>query len=161
MALDDKDLFQGICTLMAGQPVEVIMAQYAKAKLMNAEIEKNMAGPIQAPIMTAQEECVTLIEDVPVQEAPAKPKFTKRSLKVKPRDSITDDAIFCCLCGEPFQSLTVKHLAKHGITVEDYKKLCGYAPNQALMSNNHLAKSKQVIAKAQQMRQSKKAASEG
>lgn len=49
-------------------------------------------------------------------------------------------------------SLTLRHLATHGISVDEYKKLCGYAPGQKLMSNNHAKKVCDNVMKAQQAR---------
>lgn len=160
MALDDKDIFQAICARYADQPFEFIMAQYEKAKLMNMEIERRtstMCMPESSP-EPEQEEMPEVVEVAEVVEQPARKKYTRRQLRVKPQDAITEDVIYCCICGEERQSLTAKHLAQHGITVEDYKKLCGYPANQPLMSGRRLARSKEVIARAQQARMDKKAA---
>lgn len=160
MALDDKDIFNAICNLNAGQPIDVIMAQYEKAKRLNMEIERRTLTfnePEQETIVEPMEEEVEVVEEV----LPPKKKYTRRQLRVKPQDAITEDAIFCCICGEERQSLTTKHLATHDITVEDYKKLCGYPANQPLMSGKRLAKSKEIIARAQQARLDKRASQQG
>lgn len=156
MALEDKDIFNAICNLNAGQPIDVIMAQYEKAKRMNMEIERRSMSLIEAEIQAAPEQ---VEEEVEIEEEmlPPKKKYTRRQLRVKPQDAITEDAIFCCICGEQRQSLTTKHLATHDITVEDYKKLCGYPADQPLMSGKRLAKSKEIIARAQQARLDKRA----
>lgn len=156
MALDDKDIFKAICERYSDQPIEYIMAQYEKARRMNMEIEQRSTQNAAqfAPFAPAVEEVVEVVEEA----TPAKKKYNRRSLAVKPQVSITDDVIYCCICGEQRQSLTAKHLATHGITVEEYKKLCGYPPNQALMSGKRLAKSKEIIARAQKARLDKKSA---
>lgn len=156
MALDDKDIFEAICKLNSGQPIEVIMAQYERAKRMNMDIERRaVASAIPEPEQQPEQvvEVAEVVEDV----APPKKKYTRRSLRVKPQDAITEDVIYCCICGEERQSLTAKHLATHDITVDEYKKLCGYPMEQPLMSGKRLAKSKEIIARAQQARLDKRA----
>lgn len=154
MALEDRDIFAAICSRCSDQPIEFIMEQYEKAKRLNMDIEKRVGCSDTAE--TSPETEAAAAE--PVEEIqPPKKKYTRRMLKVKPQDAITDESIFCCICGEQRQSLTQKHLACHDITVEDYKKLCGYPQNQPLMSNNRLARSKEIIARAQQARIDKRA----
>ena len=40
MALDDKDIFMAIFNKFSDQPIEFVMAQYEKAKILNMEIER-------------------------------------------------------------------------------------------------------------------------
>lgn len=155
MALEDKDIFAAICSRCSDQPIEFIMEQYEKAKRLNMDIEKRIGNGDTAENAP---ECDVAASETKEEAAPPKKKYTRRMLKVKPQDSITDDAIFCCICGEERQSLTQKHLACHDISVEDYKKLCGYSPDQPLMSNRRLARSKEIIARAQQARIDKRRA---
>ena len=75
---------------------------------------------------------------------------------VKPQEAIGDEHIKCCICGEEKTILTSRHLAKHEISVEDYKALCGYDKKQPLMSKKRAEQSKLIIAKAQQARMKKK-----
>lgn len=154
MALEDRDIFKVVCERFADQPMEFVMLQYAKAKRINMEIERQAASDFLEDEPVEEE----VIDTTVVEEETAAPrkKWSRRSFKVKPQDSITEDVIYCCLCGEARQNLTVKHLAKHGITVEEYKKLCGFPPDQRLMSNKRLAKSKEIIAHAQQARLEKR-----
>ena len=85
--------------------------------------------------------------------------YTRRSLKVKPPDAIQKDTIACCICGKSMSSINARHLASHnGLTKEGYLKLCGYPAEQALMSQNHLAKMKAQVVKAQKAREKKQAA---
>lgn len=152
MALEDRDIFLAVCERFSDKPMDYIMTQYALARKMNRLIEKDME---------AEEEDICECETVEVAEeaAPAK-RYTKRSLRVKPQDAITDDSIFCCICGLERQTLSAKHIATHGLTVDEYKKLCGYPEDQKLMSRRQLAKSREIINKAQQARMEKKAVKE-
>ena len=91
--------------------------------------------------------CEQVIIEEPMPEAAEaapsaapKKKFTKRSLVVRPEEAIGDDVVQCCLCGRGFQNLTAKHLLSHGISVDEYKKLCGYVPEQKLICKNLLEK---------------------
>lgn len=155
MALDDRDIFMAICNRFTDQPIEFVMAQYAKAKRMNMEIERLTTWDMDDDLEPEEEEVATEVETVEIP-APPKKKLTKRQFVIKPDNSITEDAIFCCICGEQRQSLTAKHLAKHGVTVEEYKKVCGFPPNQPLMSGKRLAKSKEIIERAQKARLEKR-----
>lgn len=150
MALEDKDIFKAICDLYPGKPIEFIMTQYKVARQLNKDIEDG--GTLEAILVESQplDNC----EQPEAPEAPAAPKkkYTRRSLKVKPQDAITDETIACCICGAKRKSLTSRHLAAHGITTEEYKKLCGYAPNQTLMSGNHHKDAKTIISRAQQIK---------
>lgn len=156
MALDDRDIFLAICERFADQPIEFIMEQYEKAKKLNIGIEKRIGAALNDEPEVAQSPDIIVEEEV-IEPLPApKKRYTKRSLKVKPQDAITDDVIYCCICGEARQSLTVKHLAAHDISVEEYKKLCGYSPDTALMSHKRLEKSKEIIRRAQKARLDKR-----
>ena len=84
-------------------------------------------------------------------QAPKK-RYTRRSLVAKPEEAIGDNAVQCCICGNAFQNLTIKHIQLHGLTVEEYKKLCGYGPGQKLISRNLLAKLQENVQKAQNAR---------
>lgn len=55
------------------------------------------------------------------------------SMVVDPRRAVTEEAIVCLLCGEPFRQLTNTHLRGHGITADDYKRRFGYNRRRALM----------------------------
>lgn len=86
-------------------------------------------------------------------EAPApKKRYTRRSLVVKPEEAIGDNTVQCCICGKAFQNLNAKHIQNHELTVEEYKRLCGYGPEQKLISQNLLAKLQENVQKAQNAR---------
>lgn len=150
MPLEDKDIFMAICNRYADQPIEFVMEQYEKAKKINLNIEKRLGADLGDSAEPTEAQTEETVEES-VEEAPRK-KYTKRMLKVKPQDSITDSSIICCICGEERQCLTRRHLEQHGISVEDYKKLCGYGPDQPLMSPKRLAKSREIIVRAQKSR---------
>lgn len=156
MALEDKDLFNAIFNKYSDQPIEFIMEQYEKAKVLNIGIEKRQ----QSQLVTMDVEPATdaMTEPSNTEDATPKKKYTKRDLVVKPQSAITDEHIKCCICGQERHILTSRHLAQHGITVDEYKTLCRYDAKQALMSNNRIELSRVVIAKAQQARMGKRAA---
>ena len=81
-----------------------------------------------------------------------KKRYTRRSLVVKPEEAIGDDTVQCCICGKAFQNLNAKHIQNHELTVEEYKKLCGYGPGQKLISRNLLAKLQENVQKAKNAR---------
>ena len=86
-------------------------------------------------------------------EAPApKKRYTRRSLVAKPEEAIGDDTVQCCICGNVFQNLNAKHIQNHDLTVEEYKKLCGYGLGQKLISRNLLAKLQENVQRAQKAR---------
>lgn len=154
MALDDRDIFAAIFTKYSDQSIEFVMAQYEKAKLLNMEIERRLAEklPTEAVIVFPDNvESTETDEETPI-EAPRRKKFSRRDLVCKPEEAITDESIRCCLCGKEGSSLTSRHLAQHGISVEEYKKLCGYADNQKLMSGSFERKMLHNVQRAQQAR---------
>lgn len=112
-------------------------------------------------------EPVSLTEDTAEAHAPEEPKapkghgYTRRSLKVKPEEAVRKDKIFCCICGKGMSSINSRHLASHGVTKEDYVKLCGYPSDQVLMSLDHLAKMKANVLEAQKARTKKPASAAG
>ena len=154
MALDDRDIFAAIFTKYSDQSIEFVMAQYEKAKLLNMEIERRLAEklPTEAVIVFPDSvEPAAMAEESP-SEAPKRKKFSRRDLVCKPEEAISDESITCCLCGKEGSSLTSRHLAQHGISVEEYKKLCGYADEQKLMSGNFERKMLHNVQRAQQAR---------
>ena len=151
MALEDKDLFSAIFNKYRDQPIEFVMEQYEKAKNINLEIERrqSLRGYVDITPPSIPQNTGEVKQIEPDVESVPKKKFSKR-------EAITDDTIKCCLCGKERSSLTLRHLATHGISVEEYKKLCGYAPEQKLMSNNHVEKVRDNVMKAQKARKSSK-----
>lgn len=159
MALDDKDIFMAIFNKFSDQPIEFVMAQYEKAKILNMEIERRRSQLPEAEALSpasALSAADSLMAAEAQAEAPKKKKLTRRDLIINPEEAITDDSVKCCLCGKEGSSLTSRHLAQHGISVEEYKKLCGYAENQKLMSRNFEQKMLHNVQRAQQVRMDKR-----
>ena len=154
--ISDAELLKLVMDRYPEQPSAFIIEQFAIFK----------AGLIQAnnklAVMDNVEESATdtvsteSSEQVPTPEAETpKKKFTKRNLVAKPEEAITTELVQCCLCGKTFQNLTAKHLLSHGISADEYKKLCGYAPEQKLICGNLLEKLQENVQKAQRSREQK------
>lgn len=155
MALDDKDILNAVFARFNDKPIEYIMAQYEIAKRMSMDIERRLTEK-------QVNECVTVSPEMTVEdtasevdkplEAPKRKKAGRKDLICKPEEAITDDYIKCCLCGKESSSLTSRHLAQHDISVEEYKKLCGYPEDRKLMSGNFERKMLHNVQRAQQVR---------
>lgn len=156
MALEDKDIFNAIFNKYSDQPIEFIMEQYEKAKALNIAIEKRQQS--QSVTMNVEPVTDVMTEALNPEGATPKKKYNKRDLVVKPQAAITDEHIKCCICGQERSILTSRHLAQHGITVDEYRALCRYDAKQPLMSHDRAELARVVIAKAQQARKAKKPA---
>lgn len=148
--ISDAPLLKMVMEKHPDQDADFIMEQFAlyKKKLMALD-----ATVVEPPVEAAPVEEVT----APV-EKPKKKRITKRSLKIKPENAIQKDAIICCICGKKVSSLTSIHLKTHGLTPDEYRKLCGYPPHQSLMSHENLRKVKHAVENAQKVRKAQKAA---
>ena len=151
--ISDAELLKLIMERYPEQPTAFILEQFTALKAGLIQANNKLAA------VDVEDVCETSGTDENLsdtEEAPApKKKFTRRNLVVRPEESIGEDMVQCCLCGRAFQNLTAKHLLSHGISVEDYKKLCGYAPDQKLISRNLLAKLQENVQKAQRSREQK------
>lgn len=154
--ISDTDLLKLVMDRYPEQPMPFLIDQFTVMK----------AGLIQANNKLAtleQEGCGEAFlwgdeaaKDESLSETVApKKKYTKRSLVVKPEDAISEEEITCCICGKSFQNLTTKHIESHDLSVEEYKKLCGYAPDQKLISSKLLNKLQSNVLKAQKAREKK------
>ena len=155
--ISDAELLKLVMERYPEQPTPFIIEQFTvlKAGLIQAN-NKLAAMDMEEPV------CEQVIIEEPMPEAAEaapsaapKKKFTKRSLVVRPEEAIGDDVVQCCLCGRGFQNLTAKHLLSHGISVDEYKKLCGYVPEQKLICKNLLEKLQEHVQKAQRSREQK------
>lgn len=159
MPLEDRDIFTAIFEKYRDQPIEFVMAQYEKAKLLNREIELRLSAldgrregdDPAAACAAASTETPPAAEEKAVVEPPRK-RPTKRDLVADPEKAFTDETITCCLCGRQFNTLTARHLKSHNVSVDEYKYLCGYAPSQKLMSFNLAATMARNVQKAQAAR---------
>ncbi len=52
---------------------------------------------------------------------------------IDPKKSIKEKSITCVICGKTFKLITKKHLASHGLTVEEYREHCGYKKGTPLV----------------------------
>ena len=156
MAIEDKDLLKIICERYPDQPLSYVMEQFGQAKAMCLQIERTFNAPVYKSEEVQPESVEESAEVEATPEAPRKKRITRRNLVCKPENAIADDTITCCVCGRKMQSITSKHLDTHGMSVEEYKKLCGYAPEQKLMSNSYAAKMVANIKAAQEARELKR-----
>ena len=150
--ITDAEILKLVMDRYPEQNTQFIIEQFAalKAGIIQANNklavrDANSTEPLEIQVSEPE---VASAEEQPVEQEAPKKKYSKRDLKVKPVDSITDTSIKCCLCGREFSSLTSRHLATHEISVDDYKKLCGFAPDQPLMSKEQYLKMKKNIEKA-------------
>ena len=154
--ISDAELLKLVMDRYPEQPTPFVIEQFTalKAGLIQAN---NKLASMGMEELVAEHACAAE-ETMPeaAVEAPApKKKYTKRSLIIKPEEAIGEDQVLCCLCGRAFQNLTAKHLFSHDLTVEEYKKLCGYAPDQKLISHNLLERLQENVQKAQRSREQK------
>lgn len=152
MPLEDRDIFAAVFARYGDQPIELVMEQYEKAKRLNVEMEKRL---VASDVFASHPADPPDAADSQDAEEPArKRRITRRSLKVRPEEAITADFVVCCLCGEERKVLTSRHLASHGVTVEEYRRLCGYDPEVKLMGKRY-AKKMVESARAMQRRRSR------
>ena len=150
--INDAELLKLVMDRYPEQTAPFILEQFTifKAGLIQANTKLAAMGVEEKPI-DAVDTAPSELSHTPEVQAPKK-KFTKRNLVAKPEEAITAESVQCCICGKTFQNLTAKHLLTHGITVEEYKKLCGYAPEQRLICSNLLEKLQENVQKAQRSR---------
>lgn len=146
--ISDADLLKLVMDRFPEQPSTFIIEQFValKAGLIQANNKLAGEGVVEPTIVDERPVVENTVSEEPV--APKK-KYSRRSLVVKPEEAITGEHITCCICGKKFQNLTTKHIASHGINVEEYKKLCGYSPEQRLLSSMLLKKLQENVQKAQ------------
>jgi len=53
---------------------------------------------------------------------------------IDPQKAIKEKSITCLVCGKAFKLITKRHLATHGLTVEEYLERFGYKKGTALVS---------------------------
>ncbi|WP_291320484.1 MucR family transcriptional regulator [Desulfonatronospira sp.] len=57
-------------------------------------------------------------------------------LRLDPARAIREKSVTCLECGKSFRVLTRKHLARHGMTPEEYKTKWGYKKNVSLVARS-------------------------
>lgn len=154
--ISDTELLKLVMDRYPEQPLSFLIDQFTVMKAGLIQANNRLAG-------LEYEGCgetICLGEESTKDESLAetlmpKKKYTKRNLVVKPEDAISEEGITCCLCGKSFQNLTAKHIESHDLSVEEYKKLCGYPPDQKLISSKLLHKLQSNVLKAQKAREKK------
>lgn len=157
--IKDSELLKLIMERYPEQPFDFILEQFTifKAGLIEtngklAERDKVEAIAESAKLETTQDAVSEIETDMP--PAPRK-KYTRRNLVAKPEEAIGKEFVECCLCGRKVQSLTARHLSSHGISMDEYKKLCGYAPDQKLICGNLMEKLQKNALRAHNSRKKK------
>ena len=52
---------------------------------------------------------------------------------IDPKKAIKEKSITCVICGKIFKLITKKHLATHGLSVDEYRERCGYKKGTPLV----------------------------
>ena len=63
-----------------------------------------------------------------------KPIYPTHKPAVDPQKSIKQNKVVCLECGKFYKILTPQHMAKHGLTHQEYKKKWGIDQNKPLIS---------------------------
>lgn len=154
--INDAELLKLVMDRYPEQPIPFIIEQFTELKAGLVQANSRLAAVADSGDISCETGDNDKAQDTEEVLAPKK-KYTRRNLIIHPEEAIGEDTVKCCLCGREFQNLTARHLAGHGISAEEYKKLCGYEPDQKLVSQNLLAKLQENVQKAQQARETKKA----
>jgi len=56
--------------------------------------------------------------------------------KIDPRESIRQDDIVCLVCGEAYKTISHTHLARHGLTPDQYRRKYGFPKKQPLAARS-------------------------
>ena len=100
MALEDRYIFTAIFAKYSDQPIEFVMEQYEKAKLLNMAIEKRLWDQSRVVACPASESPAQKEEkkpEKPQDRVPEKKCYTQKDLKCDPAEAITDTSVTCCL----------------------------------------------------------------
>ena len=60
------------------------------------------------------------------------PATPPTNISMSPEEAITENKIYCLVCGKGYAELTTKHLKTHGLTPPQYREQFGYAPDTEL-----------------------------
>ena len=158
MMISDAELLKLVMDRYPEQPAQFLIEQFTVMKAGLIQANNKLAG-MDSEALSESLCCEEEVQKEKNDSEPSAPKkkYTRRNLVVKPEEAISEQEIACCICGKTFQNLTTKHIQSHDLTVEEYKKLCGYGPEQKLISSKLLNKLQANVLKAQQAREKKKA----
>ncbi len=100
------------------EALEIVKAQ-ASVRTMTEDEITTMVKKLADGIKTISNGCTSSDEEEPSG--------------VDPKKAIKEKSITCAECGKSFKILTKKHLATHGLTVEEYRARCGYKKGTPLV----------------------------
>lgn len=167
MALEDKDLLELVRIQNPNQDTSYILKEFVKAKKELAMLERGENVIDVDLIHQFQEESkieqgALSAKGTHEEQSSSKKRekrWAKKDLKYladDPNKAITEETITCCICGEKKSVLTKKHLENHGISVLDYKRICGYQADARLMSHKRSRETSENVKKAQAAPRKKK-----
>jgi predicted transcriptional regulator len=100
------------------EALEIVKAQ-AGVRAMNEDEIAGMVKKLSQSIHAISENReVAVVEDATID----------------PHKAIREKSITCLVCGKEFKLITKRHLATHGLTVEEYLEKFGYKKGTALVS---------------------------
>ncbi|QJT07463.1 MucR family transcriptional regulator [Oceanidesulfovibrio marinus] len=102
------------------EALEIVKAQ-ASVRVMTEDEIMDMVRNLTRDFRILSESGPDASTDAPAQEPP-----------VEPSKAIKENAIICLESGKSYKILTRKHLAKFGLTPEEYREKWGYSKNQPL-----------------------------
>lgn len=100
------------------QALEIVKAQ-ASVRTMTEEEITSMLRTLTSGIQTMVEGSAPVTETEPA---------------VDPKNAIREKSVICCECGKSFKVLTKRHIASHGLTVDEYKEKYGYKKGTSLVA---------------------------
>lgn len=152
--ISDTDLLAMLMQKYPTHEPEFIMSEFVAYKKILDSLEEGPAAEEDVPAAPEIEESAVVVP------APVK-KLTKRQIKFDPTAAISQTSITCCVCGKEFKRLSAAHLAMHGATPEEYRKLCGYEPGTPLMGKMIYDRLMRAVKSAQEARIRKRAMTGG
>lgn len=99
------------------EALEIVKAQ-ASVRTMNEEEITTMVKKLAEGIRSIGEGYTTTEEEAG---------------SIDPKKAIKEKTITCVMCGKSFKLLTKKHLASHGLSVDEYRERCGYKKGTPLV----------------------------
>jgi predicted transcriptional regulator len=102
------------------QALEIVKAQ-ASVRTMTEEEITSMLRALTTGIQAMAEGSAPVADTEPA---------------VDPKNAIREKSVICCECGKSFKVLTKRHIASHGMTVEEYKEKYGYKKGTSLVAKS-------------------------
>ena len=100
------------------EALEIVKAQ-ASVRTMTEEEITTMVRRLSESIRAISENSAVVVEE---------------GESLDPKKAIKEKSITCVICGKSFKLLTKRHLATHGLTVEEYRERYGYKKGTSLTS---------------------------